>query len=118
MFVDCSFFKFLFKGLASEKWESLVLALIGDTTGIGEEICGCVASIRFQEVTREERGKRALNVLLIFIFLQDIIAVWNRDASDEAKKAKICEAMRVALDLPKGTLLEYKVRLFLSNFSS
>ena len=69
------------KGLASEKWESLIMALVGDTTGMGEEICGCVASIRYQE---------------------DIIAVWTRDASDEVKKTKICEAMRVALDLPKG----------------
>jgi hypothetical protein len=76
------------KGLASEKWESLILALVGDSTGVGEEICGCVASIRYQE---------------------DIIAVWNRDASDEGKKQKICEAMRAALDLPKGTVLEYKV---------
>jgi translation initiation factor 4E len=48
------------KGLASEKWESLILALIGDSTGIGDEICGCVASIRYQE---------------------DIIAVWNRDGN-------------------------------------
>ena len=75
------------KGLASEKWEALILALVGDSTGIGEEICGCVASIRYQE---------------------DIIAVWNRDAADEEKKTRISEAMRVALDLPKGTVLEYK----------
>jgi hypothetical protein len=33
---------------------------------------------------------------------EDIIAVWTRDASDEVKKTKICEAMRTALDLPKG----------------
>ena len=67
------------KGLASEKWEALILALVGNQTGIDEEICGVVASIRYQE---------------------DIIAVWNRDAADEEKKGKICEAMRVALELP------------------
>ena len=75
------------KGLASEKWEALILALVGDQMDIGEEICGAVASIRYQE---------------------DIIAVWNRDAADEEKKGKICEAMRQALDLSETAVLEYK----------
>jgi hypothetical protein len=38
-------------------------------------------------------------------FQEDIIAVWNRDASDEVKKQRISDAMRLALDLPKVSIV-------------
>jgi hypothetical protein len=42
----------------------------------------------------------------LFLFLLTIFIFFA--ASDEVKKGKICEAMRLALDLPQGTVLEYK----------
>ena len=36
-------------GLSSRCWENLVLAMLGEQFMVGEEICGAVVSIRFQE---------------------------------------------------------------------
>ncbi|XP_073993215.1 eukaryotic translation initiation factor 4E homologous protein [Rhodnius prolixus] len=75
------------KGLASRCWENLVLAMLGEQFMVGQEICGAVVSIRFQE---------------------DIICVWNRTASDQATTARIRDTMRRVLNLPTNTVLEYK----------
>ncbi|OXU30091.1 hypothetical protein TSAR_004180 [Trichomalopsis sarcophagae] len=37
------------KGLVSRCWENLILAMLGEQFMVGEEICGAVVSIRFQE---------------------------------------------------------------------
>uniref|UniRef100_I1MNU8 mRNA cap-binding protein n=1 Tax=Glycine max TaxID=3847 RepID=I1MNU8_SOYBN len=51
-----------FKKVVSGRfWEDLVLALVGDQLDYGDNICGAVLSIRFNE---------------------DILSVWNRNASD------------------------------------
>ena len=60
--------------------------MLGEQIGVGG-VCGCVVSIRYQE---------------------DIVAVWNKDATDEESKGKIRDIMRKVLELPRGTLLEYK----------
>ena len=39
----------LLPGLSSRCWENLVLAMLGEQFMVGEEICGAVVSIRFQE---------------------------------------------------------------------
>lgn len=44
------------------------MAVIGEQFDVGDEICGAVVSIRFQE---------------------DIISVWNRNANDRESKARI-----------------------------
>uniref|UniRef100_A0A0A9XRQ6 eIF-4F 25 kDa subunit n=1 Tax=Lygus hesperus TaxID=30085 RepID=A0A0A9XRQ6_LYGHE len=75
------------KGLASRCWENLVLAMLGEQFMVGQEICGAVVSIRFQE---------------------DIICVWNKTASDQATTARIRDTMRRVLNLPPNTVLEYK----------
>ncbi|XP_034246010.1 eukaryotic translation initiation factor 4E type 2-like isoform X2 [Thrips palmi] len=75
------------KGLASRCWENLVLAMLGEQFMVGEEICGAVVSIRFQE---------------------DIISVWNRTASDQGTTARIRDTLRRVLNLPPNTILEYK----------
>ena len=49
-------------GLASRCWENLVLAMLGEQFMVGEEICGAVVSIRFQE---------------------EILSIWNRTACDQ-----------------------------------
>nr|CAD7413174.1 unnamed protein product [Timema poppensis] len=75
------------KGLASRCWENLVLAMLGEQFMVGEEICGAVVSIRFQE---------------------DIISVWNKTASDLSTNNRIRDTLRRVLNLPPNTILEYK----------
>ncbi|XP_014262516.1 eukaryotic translation initiation factor 4E type 2 isoform X2 [Cimex lectularius] len=78
------------KGFASRCWENLVLAILGEQFMVGQEICGAVVSIRFQE---------------------DIICVWNKTASDTHTTARIRDAMRRVLNLPPNTILEYKTHI-------
>lgn len=75
------------KGMISRFWENVLLAIIGEQFMVGEEICGAVASIRFQE---------------------DILAVWNRTACDQATTARIRDTLRRVLNLPPNTIMEYK----------
>ncbi|KAK3198098.1 hypothetical protein Dsin_021513 [Dipteronia sinensis] len=49
------------KAVSGRFWEDLVLALVGDQLDYGDNICGAVLSIRFNE---------------------DILSVWNRNSSD------------------------------------
>ena len=52
------------KGLATHLWEDLVLALVGEQAGDGGgDVCGAVLSVRFHD---------------------DTIALWNRNADDDA----------------------------------
>ncbi|KAI8498823.1 eukaryotic translation initiation factor 4E type 2-like [Branchiostoma floridae] len=75
------------KGLASRCWENLILAMLGEQFMVGEEICGAVISIRFQE---------------------DIVSVWNKTASDHATTTRIRDTLRRVLNLPPNTIMEYK----------
>ena len=56
------------KGLASHRWENLILATLWRQFMVGEEMCGAEISVRFQE---------------------DIISIWNKTASDPATTAQI-----------------------------
>lgn len=75
------------KGLASRCWENLVLALLGEQFMVGEEICGAVISVRYQE---------------------DILSLWNKTAIDPAITARIRETLKRVLNLPGNTIMEYK----------
>ncbi|XP_059941434.1 eukaryotic translation initiation factor 4E type 2-like isoform X2 [Mesoplodon densirostris] len=75
------------KGLASRCWETLILAMLGEQFMVGEEICGAVVSVQFQE---------------------DIISIWNKTASDQATTAHIRDTLRRVLNLPPNTIMEYK----------
>ena len=74
-------------GLASRCWENLVLAMLGEQFMVGEEICGAVVSIRFQE---------------------DILSIWNRSACDTAVTARIRDTFKRVLNLASSTVIEYK----------
>jgi translation initiation factor 4E len=74
------------KGLASRYWEDLVLAFVGGQFPAGH-LCGVVVSVRYQE---------------------DIISVWDADASDTAARAEVHATLRTILALPEITQLEYK----------
>lgn len=75
------------KGLASQIWENLVLAIIGNQFDVGDEVCGAVVSVRYEE---------------------DIISIWTKTASREDITMKIKETMKRLLQLPNSTVIVYK----------
>ncbi|KAG1690274.1 Eukaryotic translation initiation factor 4E type 2 [Nymphon striatum] len=75
------------KGLASRCWENLLFAMLGEQFMVGDEICGAVMSIRFQE---------------------DLISVWNKTAGDRATTTRIRDTLTRVLNLPPNTIMEYK----------
>ncbi|XP_073479089.1 eukaryotic translation initiation factor 4E type 2-like isoform X1 [Aquarana catesbeiana] len=75
------------KGLASRFWENIILAMVGEQFMVGEEICGVVVSIRFQE---------------------DILSIWNKTANDQLSTVRIRDTLRRVLNLPPNTIMEYK----------
>lgn len=86
------------KGLASRCWENLILAMLGEQFMVGPEVCGAVVSIRYQE---------------------DIISIWNRNASDQATTSRIRATLSRVLNLPQNTIMEYKAhRTSLNDHSS
>lgn len=54
---------------------------------VGEEICGSVISIRYQE---------------------DILSIWNRTANDLGVTNRIRETFKRVLNLPPDTQIEYR----------
>ena len=64
-----------------------VLALVGDQLDYGDQICGAVLSIRFNE---------------------DILSVWNRNASDNQAVMALRDSIKRHLKLPHGYIMEYK----------
>ena len=75
------------KGLAARYWEEVLLAVLGGQFGVGDEICGCVLSVRYQE---------------------DILSVWNRSADSRRVCMQIRDTMRKLMDLPLEATMEYK----------
>lgn len=53
----------------------------------GNEICGVVVSIRYQE---------------------DLLSIWNRTASDQATISRIRDALKRLLNLPPTATMDYK----------
>ena len=68
-------------------WERLLLGVIGNQFGCTDEISGCVASVRGGE---------------------DVISVWNKNASDIDSKERIRENLISILKIPKDTIMEYR----------
>ena len=75
------------KGLAARYWEDILLALLGGQFRVGNEICGCVLSVRYQE---------------------DILSVWNRSADSRRVCMQIKETMRTVMGMPVDVVMEYK----------
>ncbi|CAI0384796.1 unnamed protein product [Linum tenue] len=77
-----------FKKVVSGRfWEDLVLALVGDQLEYSDSICGAVLSIRFNE---------------------DILSVWNRNASDHQAVMSLRDSIKRHLKLPHSYVMEYK----------
>ncbi|KAD4384321.1 hypothetical protein E3N88_24489 [Mikania micrantha] len=75
------------KAVSGRFWEDLVLALVGDQLDYSDNICGVVLSIRFNE---------------------DILSVWNRNASDNQVVMTLRDNIKRHLKLPHGYVMEYK----------
>ncbi|XP_065178174.1 eukaryotic translation initiation factor 4E type 2-like [Sycon ciliatum] len=75
------------KGLAARCWENVIMAMLGEQFMVGDEMCGAVLSVRYQE---------------------DIISVWNRTSSDTGITNRIRDTMSRACTLPTNTIMEYK----------
>ncbi|CAH2055165.1 unnamed protein product [Thlaspi arvense] len=75
------------KVVSARFWEDLLLALIGDQLNDADNICGAVLSIRFNE---------------------DIISVWNRNASDHQAVMALRDSIKRHLKLPHAYVMEYK----------
>ena len=75
------------KGLAARYWEDVLLAILGGQFRVGDEICGCVLSVRYQE---------------------DILSIWNRSADSRRVCMQIRDTMRSVMGLPLEATMEYK----------
>ncbi|XP_057509490.1 eukaryotic translation initiation factor NCBP-like isoform X1 [Actinidia eriantha] len=76
------------KAISGRFWEDLVLALVGDQLDYGDNMCGAVLSIRFNE---------------------DILSVWNRNASDHQQAVMaLRDSIKRHLKLPHSYVMEYK----------
>ena len=75
------------KGLAPRYWEEILCAIVGEQFGVGDEICGAVLSLRFQE---------------------DIISLWTRNATNHEANDRIRLMMQRTLRLPPNGVSEYK----------
>ena len=64
-----------------------LLAVLGGQFRVGDEICGCVLSVRYQE---------------------DILSIWNRSADSRRVCMQIRDTMRSVMGLPLEATMEYK----------
>eukprot|EP00249_Psilotum_nudum_P010974 c22885_g1_i1 orf=442-1239(-) len=77
-----------FKKVVSGRfWEDLVLAIVGDQLEASDSVCGAVLSIRYGE---------------------DILSVWNRNASDNQSVMSLRDSIKRHLHLPSSYVMEYK----------
>ncbi|CAN8243988.1 unnamed protein product [Cochlearia groenlandica] len=75
------------KVVTARFWEDLLLALVGNQLDDVDNICGAVLSLRFNE---------------------DIISVWNRNASDHQAVMGLRDSIKRHLKLPHAYVMEYK----------
>ncbi|KAF0913991.1 hypothetical protein E2562_026374 [Oryza meyeriana var. granulata] len=75
------------KAVSGRYWEDLVLVLVGDQLDYSDDVCGVVLSVRFNE---------------------DILSVWNRNASDHQAVMTLRDSIKRHLKLPHSYLMEYK----------
>ncbi|RKP19299.1 PP2C-domain-containing protein [Rozella allomycis CSF55] len=76
------------KGVVTRLWEKLILVVIGNQNHFSSDICGLVLSIRQFE---------------------DIISVWNKTSSDKDLIQDLKNKLAELLELPSGTIVDYKV---------
>jgi len=75
------------KGVVDRLWENLLLAVVGETLDLGEEVCGVVVAVKGQE---------------------DSISVWNKSGSDGRVVEAVRRRLAEALQLPPSAPMEYR----------
>jgi len=75
------------KGLGSKYWEDFVLLAIGEQLEVGNEICGIVISIRYQE---------------------DVISIWTKNAQDHETRTVLQEKVKEVVGYDPNISVEYK----------
>ena len=68
-------------------WEECVLALVGDSFGLGEEVCGLVLSMKAGE---------------------DMVSVWNRNAEDKDAVMRIKSVLMRVLGVERVDAFDYR----------
>jgi len=76
------------KDILDEYWLQSVLTVIGENFDEGDEICGCVVSIRKQ---------------------QDRLALWTKTADNKEACISIGKQIKAALNLPETPKISYQV---------
>jgi len=78
------------KGVVDRLWENLLLAVVGESLDLGEEVCGVVVAVKAQE---------------------DSISVWNRSGGDARAVEAVRRRVAEALQLPQAAqaLMEYRL---------
>lgn len=74
-------------GVSGRYWELVLLSIIGEQFDVGNEICGAVFSVRFNE---------------------DIIAIWVRHSANTDALQKVRDMLYRVLKLPHTAQLDYK----------
>jgi len=76
------------KGVAARYWEDVLLAILGGQFRVGgDEICGAVLSVRYQE---------------------DLLSIWNKSADSRRVCMQIRDTLRNVMGLPVDAVMEYK----------
>ena len=68
-------------------WEEMVLALVGDAFGLGDEVCGLVLTMKAGE---------------------DMVSVWNRSAEDKDAVLRIKAVMMSVLGVDRSDAFDYR----------
>ena len=74
-------------GVSARYWELVLLSIIGEQFDVGNEVCGAVFSVRFNE---------------------DIIAIWVRHSANTDALQKVRDMLYRVLKLPHTAQLDYK----------
>jgi len=75
------------KGVSARYWEDVLLAMLGGQFRVGDEICGVVLSVRYQE---------------------DLLSIWNKSADSRRVCMQIRDTLRSVLGLQLDAVMEYK----------
>eukprot|EP00897_Mesotaenium_endlicherianum_P006658 jgi/Mesen1/601/ME000108S10761 len=77
------------KGVVGRFWEDCVFALVGDQLEQGDSICGAVLSVRYNE---------------------DIISIWNSNASENQAIMALRDSLKRHLHLPQNYIMVAALR--------
>ena len=78
--------------------------MLGEQFMVGEEVCGAVVSIRFQEDILSIWNRTACDQVTIIV-CNVVTSIWN---PQQAVTSRIRDTFKRVLNLPSATIIEYK----------